>query len=254
MEFRLIRHGVVDSTSERAFADLAEGRARHGDVHLARGQSQGRGRRGRSWQSAPDEGLYASLVLLPEPPAYRPTALTLAGALAMVEALTDLGLEPLGQRAPKLDWPNDVQVGGAKISGILTESRGQDPAHPHFVVGIGLNVRQRFFPPELVAERAVTSLALLGLDVTVEAAAQAVLARLGARLALVRSRCRELAEDYLLASGLRDREVVVACGDEVHRGRVRGLSLAEGLELESGADARRFLPLEFIRALEAVEE
>ncbi|MCB9915521.1 MAG: biotin--[acetyl-CoA-carboxylase] ligase [Planctomycetes bacterium] len=253
MEFRRIHHGVVDSTSERAFAALAAGEARHGDVHLARGQTRGRGRQGRAWHSAPDEGLYASVVLLPDPPPYRPAALTLATALALIEALCDLGLEPFGERAPQLDWPNDVVVGGAKLSGVLTESRGLDPGRPHYVLGVGLNVRQRYFPPELVAERPVTSLALLGLDVGLGAAADALLTRLGERLGLVRARCRELAEDYLTASGLRGRDVVVTSGGEVHAGRVLGLSLSEGLELDGGPAGRRFLPLEFITAVQVRE-
>ena len=49
MEFRIFEHGVVDSTSDRAFAALAEGSARHGDVHVATGQTAGRGRRGSRW-------------------------------------------------------------------------------------------------------------------------------------------------------------------------------------------------------------
>ena len=250
MDFRLIRHGIVDSTSERAFADLEQGRAQHGDVHLARGQLAGRGRQGRGWESATDEGLYASIVLLPGPPAYRPAALTLASALAVVEALTDLGLAPVGDNAPRLKWPNDVLVGGAKLCGILTESRGLDPQQPHFVLGIGLNVRQRQFPGELRAERPVTSLALLGLNLTVREVTEAVLERLGRRLHQVRGHHRELAEDYLLASQLSDQRVLVTCGQEELLGQVLGLSIREGLRLRTDAGSERLVPLEFIRAVE----
>ena len=66
--FRVIEHGTVDSTSERAFAALACGEARHGDVHVATAQTAGRGRRGASWSSAKDAGLYMSVVWLPPPP------------------------------------------------------------------------------------------------------------------------------------------------------------------------------------------
>lgn len=250
MDFRLIQHGIVDSTSERAFADLASGSARHGDVHIARGQSAGRGRQGRSWQSAPDEGLYCSIVLLPSPPPFRPTALTMASALAVVEALADLGLAPFGDHAPRLKWPNDILVGGAKLCGILTESRGFDAARPHFVLGIGLNVRQRQFPAELCAERAVTSLTLLGLDIALRDALDALLARLSSRLAQVRGHHRELADDYLLASRLREEAVCVTCGGEERFGVVAGLSIAEGLELRGASGKLEFLPLEFIQAIE----
>lgn len=250
MDFRLIRHGIVDSTSERAFADLEQGRAQHGDVHLARGQLAGRGRQGRSWQSAPDEGLYASIVLLPGPPAYRPAALTMASALAVVEALNDLGLAPIGEKSPRLKWPNDVLVDGAKLCGILTESRGLDAQRPHFVLGIGLNVRQRHFPGELQAERPVTSLALLGLNLTVREATTALLDRLGRRLQQVRGHHRELAEDYLLASQLHEQRVLIACGQEELSGEVLGLSIQEGLRLRTDEGAERLVPLEFIRSVE----
>jgi len=252
MEFQLHHHGIVDSTSERAFANLADGSARHGDVHVAQGQTAGRGTRGRSWHSTPNEGLYLSVVLLPDPPQYRPPALTIATGLAVVEALPDLGLPPFGDKAPALDWPNDVVVDGQKLCGILTESRGLDEQHPHYVVGIGLNVRQLSFPAELTRERAVTSLALLGLDLTRDAVLEALLVRLGPRLGQVRRHHERLATDYLRATGLRDRAVSVSSGSELHRGKLVGLGLSAGLEVvqENGELLR--LPLEFVRSVKAL--
>lgn len=248
--FRPIHHGLVDSSSERAFAALADGSARHGDVHVARGQTGGRGRRGRTWHSAPGEGLYASLVLLPDPPSYKPAALTIATALAVVETLTDLGLPPFGEEAPRLKWPNDVEVVGAKLCGILTESRALDDARPHYVVGIGLNVRQRSFPSELERERPVTSLARLGLDVTVQRALEALLARLGPRLSQVRREHGRLAADFLAASRLEGREVNVRCGKDTISGRVLGLGLGDGLELRLADGRVQRLPLEFVQSVE----
>ena len=126
MQFRVLRHGVVDSTSERAFAAIEDGSARHGDVHVAEAQTRGRGRLGRSWASAPGEGLYLSTVLLPGPPPLSPTALTMATGLAVHDAVRGLGVD-----AVRLDWPNDVVVDDAKLCGILVESRGLTPAAPH---------------------------------------------------------------------------------------------------------------------------
>lgn len=252
MEFKLHHHGLVDSTSERAFARLAEGSARHGDVHVARGQTAGRGTQGRSWHSAPDEGLYLSVVLLPDPPQYKPPALTIATGLAVVEALTDLGLPPFGEKAPALDWPNDVVVDGQKLCGILTESRGLDEKRPHYVIGIGLNVRQLSFPAELTRERAVTSLALLGLDLTRDAVLEALLARLGPRLGQVRRHHERLATDYLRATGLLGRVVSVSSSSELHRGKLVGLGLSAGLEIELESGDLLRLPLEFVRSVRAL--
>jgi len=253
VNFRRIQHGVVDSTNERAFAAIEEGSALHGDVHLARGQTLGRGRQGKPWHSAPDEGLYLSVVLLPEPPPYKPAALTIAAGLALVEALNDLGLPPFGERMPKLKWPNDVLVGGAKLSGILTETRGLDLSQPHYVLGIGMNVRQRHFPRELLAEREVTSLAALDLDTTCNEAAEAVLTRLAPRLEQVRGQHRRLADDYLAATGLAGMPVRVSVGKETHVGVLGSMSLNDGLELRLTNDAIEHIPIEFVQAVQLLD-
>ena len=224
---RRFQNDVVDSTSECAFRALAEGTARHGDVHLARGQTSGRGRRGAAWESAPGEGLYLSAILLPPPPPYRPAALTVAAGLAVRDAVADAGLV----RA-RLDWPNDVVVGEAKLAGILVETRGLDAEAPHYVVGIGVNVLQREFPAELRRERAVTSLALEGHAVEIDALAACLLTRLQNRLATIPGEQTSLAADYLAATGLCGRRVRVRRGaSEEHTGELIGLDFETGILL-----------------------
>jgi BirA family biotin operon repressor/biotin-[acetyl-CoA-carboxylase] ligase len=77
--------------------------------------------------------------------------LSLAAAVGVADALIEVaGL------APRLKWPNDVLVGGRKIAGLLLESRlGPTPL---VVLGIGLNLAQRAFPPALAGR--ATSVAL----------------------------------------------------------------------------------------------
>jgi BirA family transcriptional regulator, biotin operon repressor / biotin---[acetyl-CoA-carboxylase] ligase len=250
VNFRVIRHDLIDSTSERAFAEITAGTARHGDVHLARGQTAGRGRRGRPWVSAPGEGLFLSVVLLPALPPLKPTALTMATALAVREAVIDLGLPADGDGAPRLKWPNDVLVGDAKLCGILTESRGQGARPPHFVVGIGVNVAQHAFPASLEGERPVTSLALLGVDIGVETTAEALLAHLRQRLPETRDRHRRLATDFLLATGLAGRPVRIRSGGEESTGTILGLTLSDGLEVRTPEGETEHLPLEFVQSVE----
>jgi BirA family biotin operon repressor/biotin-[acetyl-CoA-carboxylase] ligase len=248
MNFRLLRHEVVDSTSERAFAALAAGEARHGDVHVAREQTAGRGRRGASWHSAADEGLYLSIVLLPAPPPLSAAALTMAGGLAVYDALRSLGLE----RAA-LDWPNDVVVDGAKLAGILVETRGLDPERPHYVVGIGVNVRQRAFSPELAAERAVTSLLREHCDVSIESVLDATLRAFTERFEQVREPASELSRDFLAATGLRGQRVEVVHAHGTLQGLLRDLSLHGGLVLEQTDGKRIALPLEHVRQVSRIE-
>ena len=232
MRLRVHHHDRVDSTSERAFASLAEGAALHGDVHVAREQTSGRGRRGARWHSPPGEGLYLSAVLLPPaqgPGGLAPVAPSLAGALAVREALSELGLGPA--RGLELKWPNDLLVGGAKIAGVLAEARGLDPARPHCVLGLGINVAQRSFPEELVAERPVTSLALEGLEVTASEVLAALLPPLERRIERCAEDPEELAREYLEATGLAGARVRVRTGGGERRGQLVGLTLAGGVEL-----------------------
>ncbi|MDP6539371.1 MAG: biotin--[acetyl-CoA-carboxylase] ligase [Planctomycetota bacterium] len=245
MRFRLVHHDLIDSTSERAFAALQAGAARHGDVHVARGQSAGRGRRGRSWYSAQGEGLYMSLVLLPPPPPTSPAALTLAAALGLLD-----GLRALGLRDAILKWPNDLTVGGAKLAGCLVESRGLDPLQPHYVLGIGANVTQRGFPAGLTAERAVTSLALCGLAATVGDVLAAILDALPARLAQARDDDQRLTEDFQTASGLRGASVAVEAGAHRHVGTVHELGFERGLVLTGPDGELQSVALEHIASLE----
>ncbi|MBL8862470.1 MAG: biotin--[acetyl-CoA-carboxylase] ligase [Planctomycetes bacterium] len=240
---RLVRHGLVTSTSEVAFAELAAGRARHMDVHVAAGQTRGRGRQGRAWESPPQEGLYASFVLRPREP-WSGAGLTIALGLATLDAVRALGLAPAA-----LEWPNDVVVRGAKLAGVLAETREFDPEDPVYVAGIGVNVLQRAFPPALVAQRAVTSLTLEGIDCAVEDVLRELVVAVPRRTAAIGSDPAGLARDFLRAAGL-DRGAVRA---ELAAGPVTGelvaFDLDRGLAIRAADGARVQAALEHVRAL-----
>jgi BirA family biotin operon repressor/biotin-[acetyl-CoA-carboxylase] ligase len=218
LDYRLIRHGAVDSTNERAFAALAAGAARHFDAHLAHTQQAGRGRLGRGWHSPPGAGLYLSVVLLPPAPGWSAPALSMAAGLAA----RDLALA-VGVADARLKWPNDVLVRGAKLCGLLVESRGFDPAAPHYVLGIGMNLKQTHFAPELEAERAVTSLALEARALEPAEAAELLLPLLARRLEQAYASPAEQCEDYIGAAGWRGARVEIESGGRTVRGRLCGL-------------------------------
>ena len=141
----------------------------HGLVMTAEKQSAGRGRRGRSWDSASGENLYFSLLLLPEFPQEKASMLTLVAALAVTEAIREtgadvssageaavpVGVEPAGTCSAALDarikWPNDVVVEGCKVCGILTELGWRADGRYFVIVGIGINVNQSAFPEAIAA-------------------------------------------------------------------------------------------------------
>lgn len=122
----------------------------HGDVYTADFQTAGRGRLDHKWQSPPGANLMMSAVLSVgglSPEAV--VTLPLVVGLAVVQAVR--ALLPTGvAREVALKWPNDVLIGGRKVAGILCE-RNRD----RIIVGIGINVKQRVFQPEL-ADKAIS--------------------------------------------------------------------------------------------------
>jgi len=124
--YDLVRLETVDSTNAEALRRAADG-APHGTVIVAAAQSEGRGRRGRTWTS-PAGNLHATIIV-------RPERTPMGGQLAFVAALA--AGEALRPYAPvRFKWPNDLLLDGAKLGGILIEI--VDGAA---VVGIGVNLR-----------------------------------------------------------------------------------------------------------------
>lgn len=115
-------------------------------------QTAGRGRRDRTWHSAPGDGLYLSVLLRPLLAPERIPLLSLMCAVAVNETVAHYN--PAGT---DIKWPNDVLVNERKLSGILIEGiAGADT--PRIIAGIGINLNHRDFPPELA--QIATSLAL----------------------------------------------------------------------------------------------
>jgi len=165
-------HDVLGSTNDRA-RELAVQGAAPFSVVLAEAQSAGRGRSGAVWHSAPGEGLWVS-VLLPAdegPPPHLALLVGVAAARAAERACT--GLE-VG-----IKWPNDLEVEGRKVGGILCEH-----GHGSVVAGIGLNVRHRpgAFPEE-IAWRATSLEAAHRVRVSMGALATALMHELRATCA-----------------------------------------------------------------------
>jgi BirA family transcriptional regulator, biotin operon repressor / biotin---[acetyl-CoA-carboxylase] ligase len=190
---RLVVHDTVGSTSTEALA-----RARAGDAGplwvVARRQTAGRGRGGRTWVSEPGN-LYASLLLTdPSPPAQAPE-LSFVSALALHDALADLA--PELERRLAFKWPNDLLANGAKIAGILVEGEtvarpardpekwepvfGKDHAQENrFAVAIGIGVNCSRHPSD--ASYASTDLAALGFELAPAAVFRALSATFVRRL------------------------------------------------------------------------
>ncbi len=158
----------VGSTNTEAFK-RAEAGERGPLWIVARRQTQGRGRSGRSWGSEPGN-LYASLLqAIACPPSAVPQISLLAG-VAVIDAMRAAAG---GVRIPglRLKWPNDVLIGQAKCAGILPECvSGADGKSVTAVVGIGINLA--WHPADI--GKPATHLAAHGVDVEPDAMLQAL--------------------------------------------------------------------------------
>lgn len=150
---------VTGSTNQLAL-EAAQAGAKRG-IWVADEQTAGRGRGGHSWHSTRGDGLYVSVLFTPELPLDRALWLSLATGLAAQQAI----LAVSGIRID-LRWPNDLLCGARKLGGILVESSvaNTPPAATvglrYAVLGVGINVRHRSFPPEIAS--LATSLQLEG--------------------------------------------------------------------------------------------
>lgn len=137
------RRGTTEQPQAPSPQPLCEGL-----VVVADQQTAGRGRRGHTWFSPAGSGLYVSVVLTPATartdPARATTLLTLAVGVALAE-----GIEQATGLRVDLKWPNDLQVSRRKLGGILAESSGAGGRSDTVVVGYGINVQTKAFPPEL---------------------------------------------------------------------------------------------------------
>lgn len=114
-------------------AMLLTERLAHPVLLAANVQSAGRGRRGQRWHSPPGHGVLFSLALTMRRPAGKLAGLSIVAGVAAVRALRALGAVEAA-----LKWPNDLLVRGAKLGGILVETRALGPGSAA-VIGVGIN-------------------------------------------------------------------------------------------------------------------
>lgn len=133
IDWRIHNADVTESTNIDARKGL------HGDVFTAKMQTRGKGRLDHKWLSPPNENLLVSIVLdVNGIDVAEVATLPLVAGLSVAEALSGFIQDV------RIKWPNDVWVKGKKICGILCERN-----HDNVIVGIGVNVKQREFPPPI---------------------------------------------------------------------------------------------------------
>lgn len=135
---RLHHFSTIDSTNAEAIRRAKTG-GEEGEVFIADGQTNGRGRMGRKWDSPEGKNIYISFLLRPKLPPPKAPLLTLVAGEAVFETLSSLLPDPLKSQL-RIKWPNDLYLQDKKVAGILTESGSTRGEIDWVVTGIGINV------------------------------------------------------------------------------------------------------------------
>ncbi len=148
----------IGSTNVVAMGWASEG-APEGAVVGADHQTAGRGRWGRTWSSAPGNLLQTSTILRPMLPVSEAGVITTAVGIACARAVEEVASVEVGMK-----WPNDVNVHGKKVAGILLESHVDDAGRIDIAVaGVGINVNWDVADmPEEIRDRATSISVITG--------------------------------------------------------------------------------------------
>jgi BirA family transcriptional regulator, biotin operon repressor / biotin---[acetyl-CoA-carboxylase] ligase len=225
----ILRFDSLPSTNTEAARQAIEG-APEGLCIVAREQTKGRGRQERVWISPAGAGLYFSIVLRPgKLPMQSWPLLTLMAAISVHDAL----LESCALSVD-IKWPNDIIANEKKLCGILAETVETKMGRT-VILGIGVNLDDRAFPPEL-KEIATSVSSLTGGQPDAEALLQSLVHAIGRRYEILQSprgseeTLNDWSEHSSYANGARVR---VSLPTEIFDGRTRGLEPDGALRVET---------------------
>jgi BirA family transcriptional regulator, biotin operon repressor / biotin---[acetyl-CoA-carboxylase] ligase len=145
-EKHIIELDQTDSTNMYALQLLESGKVDEGTVIWAHIQTAGKGQGENKWLSEPGKNLTVSLILYPRfLPIERQFMLNKAVSLGVLDFVHTL----LPEGSCKLKWPNDIYSGFSKLGGILINNTISGSSFNTSIIGIGININQTRFDPEL---------------------------------------------------------------------------------------------------------
>ena len=226
----------VGSTNTEAFARAAAGDP--GPLWVvARRQTGGKGRSGRSWASEPGN-LFATLMQRFRCPPAVLNQLSLLSGLASLDAIAAVA-KPKGLPGLRLKWPNDVLIGDAKCVGILSESQQGAYGEVIVVMGIGINIASH---PENIG-RPTTSLHAQGVQATPEEVHAALAERTAYWIDLWRegANFEALRRGWLMRAGAIGEAMTVNSGSTRVSGTFMGLDATGALLLRDNIGQQRVI-------------
>lgn len=214
---------TLSSTMDEGRARAYKG-AKDGDVIVAKHQTQGRGRRGRNWESF-SGNLHMTYI------AYLNIPMEIAPQLSLVSCVgicEELCLYVPETHEITYKWPNDILLNGKKVGGILLEAIPYpDEKNTCYLIGCGLNLNS--FPEE--TRYPATSFKHEGIDLSIDFIQQNLASSLERYIQLWRKKGFEPIRDlWLKKSAFLEAQISVEVGGQIHHGILKGID-AEGAML-----------------------
>ena len=225
---------LIASTNDAAADAIRDGRGQN-YCCLAEQQTAGRGRRGREWRSPFARNIYLSMVWEFQSGAAALEGLSLSVGLAVVRALSALGVTGTG-----LKWPNDVLHDNKKLAGILLEMQGDPAGLCQVIVGVGVNVNLHGCDTASINQPWTDLQAIMG-DVDRNILASTLIAELlRVQAEFTQDGFFNLRKEWCQLDVFAGKAVRVQLGDNFVEGLARGVDRSGGLVLETEDGERVF--------------
>ncbi|MBU0518340.1 biotin--[acetyl-CoA-carboxylase] ligase [bacterium] len=232
----IIRLGTVTSTQDILKESFHQGVA-EGAIAIADGQTLGKGRQGRTWDSAAGKGLWLSTLIEPSGPEALWTWVPLWAGIIVRDSILQFIPDKQISRVLLLKWPNDLYIEDRKLGGILAEKVQHKSGRSAVIVGIGLNLKQQRddFPPHL-RNRAASLTERTHVEIQPEQILENLIEQAEQNVHLLKPIDTKAIEKAWMTSawGLGEQFQVIS-GDKVYEGRFIGLGPHGEMCLEDSA-------------------
>lgn len=228
---------TVDSTNLWAKQHIAE--IDDKTVVYTFNQTSGRGRLNRAWNNIGEDNIYATIVLKPSG-SMKEVYSNLTQYLCLVLAQT---MEEYNV-TPKIKWPNDIQINGKKISGILAEGVGvnSDGNFLGIVLGFGVNLNTSKEILEQINQPATS----LNIETGVNIDKNLFLKKVLDRFCLLYDRFIEegfplIKNEYIKRASFLDKNVSVKVFDNIVSGKATGVTDNGALKIVDNNNTEKIL-------------
>jgi BirA family biotin operon repressor/biotin-[acetyl-CoA-carboxylase] ligase len=239
---KLIILDKVDSTNNYAMGMVEKAEAISGNVVLAMEQSQGKGTRGKHWNTRPGENILLSIIVEMQ---YQPVSRQFELIVAVALGVHDFIKKHISAEI-SIKWPNDLFINDSKAGGILIENKIKGTLWQWAVIGIGINVNQTDFKDLNKAANSFKNITDENYDVVLLGGELVgfVLERIEALTSIPFEKMLEEYNSRLFSLG---KIVKLKKGNEIFETKILGVSVEGELVVNDGEERRfRFGEVEWL--------